>query len=70
MATRWQKAEYLRNFNKALESHDVKLQFENEVIEDPVQWVKDIADWYDPLIEKENPLMEGIDKETLTFNKK
>lgn len=67
MATRWHKAEYLRNFIKELENNDLKLQFQNEVIEDAIQWAKEKADWYDPLIEKEDKLLEDVDRESLTM---
>ena len=67
MATRWHKAEYLRNFIKELESNDLKLQFQNEVIEDTIQWAKEKTDWYDPLIEKEDKLLEDVDRESLTM---
>lgn len=65
MATRWHKAEYLRDFIKEIESNDLKLQFQNEVINDTIQWAKEKADWYDPLIEKEVKLLEDIDRDTL-----
>ncbi|MAT90253.1 hypothetical protein [Marixanthomonas ophiurae] len=69
MATRWHKAEYLRNFIKELDNNDLKLQFQNEVIEDTIQWAKEKADWYDPLIEKEVKLLEDVDRDTLEVKK-
>lgn len=69
MATRWHKAEYLRNFIKELENNDLKLQFQNEVIEDTIQWAKEKADWYDPLIEKEDKLLADVDRDTLEVKK-
>jgi hypothetical protein len=65
MATRWHKAEYLRKFIKELESNDLKLQSNNQPIENTIEWAKEKADWYDPLIEKEVKLLEDIDRDTL-----
>ncbi|WP_431134720.1 hypothetical protein [Psychroserpens mesophilus] len=65
MATRWHKAEYLRKFIKKLESNDLKLQSNNQPIKNTLEWAKEKADWYDPLIEKEVKLLEDIDRETL-----
>jgi len=65
MATRWHKAEYLRKFIKELGRNDVKLQYENQPFEDTLEWAKEKADWYDPLIEKEVKLLEDVDRDTL-----
>jgi hypothetical protein len=65
MATRWQKAQYLRSFIKELESKNLKLPIKFERLEDGIEWAKEKADWYDPLIEQEDDLLQNIDRDTL-----
>lgn len=65
MATRWHKSQYLKNFIKELESKNLKLSFKSETLEDGIEWAKEKADWYDPLIEKEDDLLQNIDRDTL-----
>lgn len=55
----------MRKFIKELESNDLKLQSKNQPIENTIEWAKEKADWYDPLIEKEVKLLEDIDRDTL-----
>jgi len=34
-----------------------------------LEWANQKADWYDPLIEKEDELLEQVDKDKLVFKK-
>ena len=68
-AKRWRKATMLRDYInaveiKAIESGNVSEDFKNWLM-----WAQKKADWYDPNIEAEDKLLEGVDKDSLTFKK-
>ena len=64
-ATRWHKAEYLRKFISAIEEKGYGLDFHDDSIKNPLQWARDKADWYDPLVEKEDELLKDVNRDTL-----
>lgn len=64
-ATRWHKSQYIRNYIKEFEIFEDK---NNTLDSDKtawIQWAKEKADWYDPFIEKEVELLDGIDRDSL-----
>lgn len=64
-SSRWQKSMDLRNYILAVEKNaKERNQFTNE-LKNWLQWIKDKAGWYDPLIEKEDELFEGIDRDSI-----
>ena len=64
-SSRWQKSMDLRNYILAVEKNaKERNQFTNE-LKNWLQWIKDKADWYDPLVEKEDELFENVDRDTL-----
>lgn len=64
-SSRWQKAMDLRNYIEVVESNAIKNNKLTQELNDWLQWIKDKADWYDPLIEKEDELFEGIDRDSI-----
>lgn len=69
-ATRFQKAQYLRNFIQEFEDYAIKSNTLNPEKQEWINWAKEKADWYDPFIEKEVPLLNDIDRDTLKSNKR
>lgn len=65
MTTRCHKAEYLRKFISTLEEKGYGLDFHDDSIKKPLQLAKDKADWFDPLVEKEEELLKNINRNTL-----
>lgn len=65
MATRWHKAKYLRKFIAAVEEKGYNLNFNRDTISNPLQWAKDKADWYDPLVEKEDEWLKKVNRDHL-----
>ncbi|MEO6733841.1 MAG: hypothetical protein ABIN01_21635 [Ferruginibacter sp.] len=66
-ATRWHKANNLRNYINEIESRMIANSNDQEDITNWLAWVRSKADWYDPFIEKEDPLLTNIDKDTLSI---
>src|SRR5690606_14632420 len=65
-SSRWQKSMDLRNYIQTIESNAIKNDKMTEELKVWLQWIKDKADWYDPLIEKEDELFENVDRDTLS----
>jgi len=68
-AKQWREATMLRTYlndfeTKAIESGEVSEDFKNWIL-----WARKKADWYDPNIEAEDKLLEGVDKDSLSFKK-
>lgn len=61
-AQRWQKVKLLREYIGELKSTGAQPEL--------IQWANSKCDWYDPMIEKEDSLLQEIDRETLTLIKK
>ncbi|QCE42407.1 hypothetical protein [Psychroserpens sp. NJDZ02] len=64
-SSRWQKSMDLRKYIQVIESDAIQNNKLSFVLQDWLQWVKDKADWYDPLIEKEDVLFYGVDRDSL-----
>ncbi len=69
-ASRWHKAENLRNYineveSKAIENNNLTEETKNWLI-----WARKKADWYDPFIESEDELLNEVNKDTLSLNRK
>ncbi|GGG40646.1 hypothetical protein [Bizionia arctica] len=64
-SSRWQKAMDLRNYIQTVESNAIKNNKLTQELKDWLEWINDKADWYDPLIEKEDELFENVDRDTL-----
>lgn len=69
-SSRWQKAMDLRNYIKVVEKDAIENNKLNEELKTWLKWIKDKADWYDPLIEKEDELFKEVDRDTLTAPKR
>ncbi|HUM50618.1 MAG TPA: hypothetical protein PK431_02345 [Chitinophagales bacterium] len=69
-AKRWHKAVNLRNYINEVETKAI----ENNTLTDEIKtwliWARKKEDWYDPFIESKDELLNGVDKETLTINRK
>lgn len=68
-ATRWHKSQYLRNYIKKFEAYAIKTNSLDKEKQDWIKWATEKADWYDPFIEKQDPLLDNIDRTTLTPKK-
>lgn len=66
-ATRWHKANNLRNYINEIESRMYANSNDHEDITNWLAWARSKADWYDPFIEKEDPLLTNMDKDTLSI---
>jgi len=69
-SSRWQKAGELRSYIEAVEAKAIANNQLTDKLRDWLQWLRDKADWYDPFVEKEDELLEDIDRDTLTPKKK
>lgn len=67
---RWKKASDLRNFIKELESNAIKENKLSEELSNWIKWSNDKADWYDPLVNKNDDLLTEKDKEEILSPKK
>jgi hypothetical protein len=70
MATRWHKAQYLRNYIKEFKDFNTINSTLDSDKNDWIKWAMDKADWYDPFIEKNVELLEDIDRDTLENKKR
>ncbi|WP_191859871.1 hypothetical protein [Hanstruepera ponticola] len=68
-ATRWHKAQYLRNYIREFQEFNEKNNTLDEEKLQWIEWAKEKADWYDPFIEREVKLLEDIDRDTLKSKK-
>ncbi|WP_417620069.1 hypothetical protein [Oceanihabitans sediminis] len=69
-AERFQKSQYLRNFIQEFEDYAIKSKTLNPEKQEWINWAKEKADWYDPFIEREVPLLNDIDRDTLKPKKR
>lgn len=67
---RWKKATDLRNFIKELESNAIKENKLSEELSNWIKWSNDKADWFDPLVNKNDDLLTEKDKEEILSPKK
>ncbi len=66
-ATRYHKSIYIRKYIDKLESFAIENDNLDEEKKKWIQWAKEKADWYDPLIDLEDELLNNVDKESLKF---
>ena len=69
-SARWHKATNFRQYIDSVEQNAIK---NNKMTDDVIAWLtwaRQKADWYDPFIEKEDELLNEVDRETLTFKKR
>lgn len=69
-ATRWQKANNLRDYINAVEEKASKDSGITLEIKDWLIWARKKANWYDPFIESEDELLNNIDKDILVIPKR
>lgn len=62
---RWQKSIDLRNYINTIEENALKNSTLTDTLSSWIQWANKKADWYDPLVESEDDLLNDIDKRTL-----
>ncbi|MDP1801811.1 MAG: hypothetical protein Q8L81_10690 [Bacteroidota bacterium] len=65
-AKRWQEAEFIRSYISAVEKKPIQDEF-SELSQGWIQWARKKADWYDPNIEAEDSMMQGVDRSSLTL---
>lgn len=65
----WREASEIRAYLGSLEEKATMEQSLTDELKDWLKWAHKKVDWYDPNIEAQDPLMEGVDKENLTFKK-
>lgn len=67
---RWKKAVDLRNYIKQIENNAIKENKFSEELSNWIKWASDKADWYDPLIMKQDELLEDNDLDEIVNPKK
>tara|TARA_R110000850_G_scaffold218852_3_gene344467 strand:+ start:69960 stop:71084 length:1125 start_codon:yes stop_codon:yes gene_type:complete len=68
-ATRWHKSQYIRNYIKEFEAYAIKTNSLDKEKQEWIKWATEKANWYDPFIETQDPLLDNIDRTTLTPKK-
>lgn len=66
--SRWQQSRQIREYLNELEKHAVQ---NNQYSEDFKMWLeraREKADWFDPMIERNDPWLEGVDRDNLLRN--
>ena len=62
---RWKKATDLKNFITAIENKAIKENTLSEELSNWIKWANDKADWFDPLVNKNDDLLTVKDKEEI-----
>lgn len=57
-AKRWQKTVEIRNYIQAVETNAIKTNTLTPELIEWIKWANNKADWYDPLIQKEDDLLD------------
>lgn len=65
-SSRWHKSNELRGYIEAVETKALAGNTMTETLSTWLRWLRDKADWYDPFVEKEDALLENIDRDTLS----
>lgn len=68
-AKRHAKAEEIRKYADELERVAKEKNIFNDDLKAKIEWARKKADWYDPFIEAEDEVMEGIDRDELKLEK-
>ena len=69
-SSRWHKATNLRSYINEVEARAASGNNLSGEVKAWLEWARKKADWYDPFTEKDDDLLNGIDKETLVVVKK
>lgn len=69
-ATRWHKAENLRNYIKELEVKALGSGGISDELMNWLEWARQKADWYDPFTDAKDDLLDEINKDTLELPKR
>lgn len=69
-SARWKKAVDLRNYIEAIEMSAKKNNSITSELKSWLIWANKKVDWYDPLIEKEDELLDDVNRETLEATEK
>jgi hypothetical protein len=64
-ATRLHQANIIRTYIQALETDAIKNGSLTSELKDWINWAKKKADWYDPLINEEDPILDNSNKATI-----
>jgi hypothetical protein len=64
-ATRYHKTVYIRNYIDRFESFTIENGNLDEENRKWIHWAREKADWYDPFIEKQDNLLDGIDRDDI-----
>ena len=62
MANRFHQANYIRNYLRKMEHHSKKAGEISDKLKLWLDWANEKVDWFDPFINKEDPLLDGFDK--------
>lgn len=68
-AKRWHNSNILRNYLEAFKNAKSAEGTLPAEIDDWIKWAENKADWYDLFIEKNDSLLEDVDRDTLITNK-
>lgn len=66
---RWKKATDLRNYINEVELVSIENSTLSDNLKNWLKWANNKADWYDPLIEREDELLNSVDKNKLELEK-
>jgi hypothetical protein len=61
-STRWQETNTFRLYIEHIENNALAAEQPDEAILAWVKWARDKADWYDPLVEKPDEWLAGMDR--------
>ncbi len=64
-ANRWKKVRDLREYIEEVAERSSSMGELTLELNNWLAWAKDKADWYDPFVEKEDSLMEGMDRDKI-----
>lgn len=69
LSLRHDKADAIRRFADKLEQSALSRNDLNEEVSARIEWIRKKADWYDPFIESQDELFDGIDRDELILHK-
>lgn len=64
-AKRWQRARFIRDYLIAFKENAVQQDQLSDDLSNWLQWANDKVDWYDPLINRQDKLLDFFDKDNL-----
>ncbi len=69
-ASRLHQAATIRIYVDKVEDHAKTNNILTDELKNWIEWARSKADWYDPLIEREDELLNNVDRDVLTLKKK